>query len=246
MVKILIYVLIQTVYFVIYIKTLWFPPPPPPPQNLHLIFQQINSLSLNEDPTINSSKYFSVTELNKSVPVGNSIGALHLNISSLNHNSEQLQTLLSVIDYKFDIIAISETRIKSSNPPISPIHLDGYNEIISTPTDSSAGGVGLFISRNCNFSVQPRDDLLQVKSRELESIFIEVINPQSANIIVGCIYKHINIDKEPVRFEIYLFKKVRFIHLHRSSLQSLKMNLYKLSNKTWYQLKALAQRIGYL
>ena len=28
------------------------------------------------------------------------------------------------------------------------------------------------------------------KKKELESIFIEVINPQGKNIIVGCVYRH--------------------------------------------------------
>ena len=35
-----------------------------------------------------------------------------------------------------------------------------------------------------------RNDLKILKSKMLESIFIEIINPNKKNLIVGCLYQH--------------------------------------------------------
>ena len=39
-----------------------------------------------------------------------------------------------------------------------------------------------------------RNDLKIYKSFELESTFIEIFNPKKTNIIIGCIYKHPNMN----------------------------------------------------
>ena len=57
-----------------------------------------------------------------------------------------------------------------------------------TPTESTCGGSLLYISKNLHY--KPRPDLLIYKPKLLESIFIEIINPNSANTVIGCIYRH--------------------------------------------------------
>ena len=52
-----------------------------------------------------------------------------------------------------------------------------------TPTESSAGGTLLYIANHISY--KPRNDLNINKNPELESTFIEVINPQKSNIIIG-------------------------------------------------------------
>ena len=56
-----------------------------------------------------------------------------------------------------------------------------------TPTESSAGGTLLYIANHLSY--KPHLDLNIYKTNELESTFIEVLNPKKSNII-GCIYKH--------------------------------------------------------
>ena len=58
------------------------------------------------------------------------------------------------------------------------------------PTESSKGGALIYVKSGINFI--PRDDLTNpmYKSCELESFFIEVINPKQANSLVGIIYRH--------------------------------------------------------
>ena len=46
----------------------------------------------------------------------------------------------------------------------------------------------LYISSDLNYKV--RNDLKIYKAKELESVFVEIINKDEKNYIVGCIYKH--------------------------------------------------------
>ena len=45
-----------------------------------------------------------------------------------------------------------------------------------------------------HLSYKPRNDLSIYKPTELESSFIEIFNPKRSNIIIGCIYRHPNMD----------------------------------------------------
>jgi exonuclease III len=68
----------------------------------------------------------------------------HLNIASLSLHLDDLKVLLRLLDYPFDVIAVSETKIKEGFDPITNIYIDGYN-FVHTPTKTDFGGVGLFI-----------------------------------------------------------------------------------------------------
>ena len=54
--------------------------------------------------------------------------------------------------------------------------------------EANAGGTLIYI-RN-HLSYKTRNDLNIYKSFELESTFIEICNTKNTNIIIGCIYKH--------------------------------------------------------
>ena len=91
----------------------------------------------------------------------------------------------------FDIIAISETRITKNIIKISNIHLNNY-AFEFTPTESSAGGTLIYVANHLAY--KPRTDLQIYKKRDLESTFIEIINPKKSNIIIGCVYRHHDMD----------------------------------------------------
>ena len=61
-----------------------------------------------------------------------------------------------------------------------------------TPTKTSAGGTLLYIANRLSYKIC--NDLKIYKKFELESTFIEIINPRKSNIIVGVIYKHPKMD----------------------------------------------------
>ena len=110
-----------------------------------------------------------------------------MNISSLCRNFDDLHTLLSEINLKFDIIGITETRLKKSSIRNINIDLKGYT-IEHTPTEANCGGALLYINNTFNYTV--RNDLRIYQKKEIESIFMEIVNPKGKNVIVGCIYRH--------------------------------------------------------
>ena len=61
-----------------------------------------------------------------------------------------------------------------------------------TPTETSAGGTLLYIASHLSYKC--RNDLNIYKKNELESTFIEIVNPKKSNIIVGVIYRHPSMD----------------------------------------------------
>ena len=117
----------------------------------------------------------------------------HLNIASLAKHKEELETIFTMLNFKFDVIGISETKIKKNIAPIYDVSLKGYNSHC-TPTESERGGVSLYIADHHKCKLKNDLDTLAYKTNELESVFIEIINPREKNIIIGCIYRHPSMD----------------------------------------------------
>ena len=112
---------------------------------------------------------------------------VHLNVSSLAHNFDDLNVMISSLNIDLDIIGITETRIKKDCLPISNLEITDYS-FESSPTESSAGGSGLYISNRHVY--KRRSDIEMYKSGQLESTSIEIINSNSPNIILMCVYRH--------------------------------------------------------
>ena len=78
------------------------------------------------------------------------------------------------------------------NTPVTQnIELSNYS-FEHTPRESSSGGTLLYIANH--LSHKTRRDLNIYKKFELESIFVEIINPKKSNIIVDTIYRHPKMD----------------------------------------------------
>ena len=124
-----------------------------------------------------------------------------MNTSSLPYNCEQLHTLLADIDINFDIIGITETRLRTDQKALNNIDIEKY-VIEHITVNASCGGALLYIKERMTYKVQ--NELKITKSAELESIFIEIQNNHKRkNVIVGCIYRHPCMD--PAEFnESYL------------------------------------------
>ena len=72
-----------------------------------------------------------------------------MNISSLSYNFDQLHTLLSEINISFDVIGITETRLKKQTLRTTNIDINGYN-LEHTPTEASYGGSLLYVKSKLN------------------------------------------------------------------------------------------------
>ena len=146
--------------------------------------------TLNDSDLMHASSYYHIDEFNETFDpnVFNGLNVVHFNISSLSYDFDQLHTPLSNLKINFDILGVTESRLRIGKKPINNIDLEGYT-IESTPTDATCGGALLYMNKNINYKT--RNDLTIYKSRELESVFIEVINKRSnKNTIIGCIYRH--------------------------------------------------------
>ena len=115
----------------------------------------------------------------------------HMNACSLNKSFDDLQHLLSCTKNTFDIIAITETRITKNVSLLNNLNLNNHSFEFS-PTETSAGGTLLYIANHLSYKCC--NDLNIYKKNELESNFIEIVNPKKSNIIVGVIYRHPSMD----------------------------------------------------
>ena len=71
--------------------------------------------------------------------------------------------------------------------------MNGY-KCYSTPTEAEKGGSILYIADH--FNTKPLQTLNKMiyKSKELESVFVEICNKNKKNVILGCIYRHRSMD----------------------------------------------------
>ena len=157
----------------------------------NLIIQNSND---PENENNNYCEYYNVEKLCKSkFQSKNNFSVFHMNIQSLQFHIEDLKVLLQTLNFDFDIIAITETKLKKDVEPTSDINLQNY-EYIHTPTEADKGGTLIYISTKINY--KPRKDLQIYDSTRVESTVIEILNPKSKNTLIGCVYKHHNISEE--------------------------------------------------
>ena len=163
-----------------------------PSANLGLLVNQFNNATPengNDPEKIASSKYYDIDEMhNFEIPHKNKpLSLFHINACSLSKNFDDLQHLLSCTKNIFDIIAVSETRITKNVSLLNNLNLNNYY-FEFTSTDTFAGGTLLYIANHLSYECC--NDLNIYKKNELESTFIEIVNPRTSNIIVGVIYRH--------------------------------------------------------
>ena len=138
------------------------------------------------------SKYFSCEHFNKKFNCFKNetvLSIFHLNIQSLNSKSRSFVTFLNLFDIKFDVIFLSE--IWATNIDFYTNLLDGYSFHSELPSNSTVGGIGMFIKNS--ISCKPRPDLhVTLPSGYLcENIWFEILKNKS-KYIIGGIYRHPN------------------------------------------------------
>ena len=125
-----------------------------------LIADNVNNSDLEYSPICPvRCKYYSPlsfsllkNKLNKQV-FRSQLTLFHNNVYSLKSNLENLQThLLHELDFHFNVIGVTETRITNSNFIDFNPNITGYNfEYVPTPL--SAGGVGMYIDSDFKYEV---------------------------------------------------------------------------------------------
>jgi len=102
------------------------------------------------------------------------------------------------------IIAITETWAKADSDRLP---IPGYTSILKARTCKTGGGVGLFLRDNAELNYKLQMDL-SVDNKS-DSLFIQIINTKSRNIIIGVIYKPPDMDV--IKFNEDLDKNLKII-----------------------------------
>ena len=156
------------------------------------LLDQINLKTRCEDNY--TTKYFQSNELRDLLQPSNKkeyLKTFHLIILQLPYHCSELHSLLNNCRINFDIIGITESRLKYNQKALWNIDIPNYN-IEHYPTEGPSGSVLIYIK---NDIYKLRNDL-KVKwskwyqSKKLEWVFIEIINSNNRNIIVRCVYFH--------------------------------------------------------
>ena len=103
--------------------------------------------------------------------VKSSFFIFHNNIVSINSNLENVQLLLDELDFHFDVIGISETKITNSNESNVPPSIPGY-VFEYVPTPLASGGVGLFVDQSLAYNV-----LEKTSNEAFQALWIEFFLP---------------------------------------------------------------------
>jgi hypothetical protein len=141
-------------------------------------------------------QYYEPKEFNEAnFDPSKSYSIFHLNIHSITLHIDKLRTLLTELNFDFDIIAITESKLKSNTEPTIDISIENYHPPVNTPTQAEKGGVLLYINKRISdFKVRTDLNNKMYEDKTLESSFIEVKNHKSSNDIVGVIYRHPSMD----------------------------------------------------
>ena len=116
---------------------------------------------------------------------------LHCNIRSLPKNLSLLNDVLLMVKELPNIIAITETRLAEDSH--HNIRIPGYI-FLGVNSKTSAGGVGIYISENINFT--RRNDLDLALTEGVENCWIEIQRTKQKNVVIGCIYRHPSQNRE--------------------------------------------------
>ena len=101
------------------------------------------------------------------------LSLFHINTCSVNNNFDDLQHLLTCTK-KVGTIARSETRITKQVSLLNNLNVNNYF-FEFTPTETSACGTLLYIANHLSYKCC--NDVNIYKKNELESTFIEIVNP---------------------------------------------------------------------
>ena len=155
-----------------------------------------NDLIENTYDTNTNFDYYSMHDFHKLVKNYNDLtnknfSLFHTNIQSLSNKFEKLQLLLTDLDYKFHIIALSETWYSNNSVKLKPPHLEGYYPYVGIAGHTLKAGCGFYINTAISYIERTKLDVsVYDANNEYEAKWIEIVNTKTANILIGVIYRH--------------------------------------------------------
>ena len=136
-------------------------------------------------PNLINSKYHSVDEF-QGLKIEKNFNLFHSNVNGLETKHDALHTFLNGSKSAMDIVAITETSENNTNSFIANVKIEGY-KLFHTPTPTPKGGAALYV--NEIYDSSERLDL-KVENDNFQSVWLEIKNKSSKNIICGCVYRN--------------------------------------------------------
>jgi Reverse transcriptase (RNA-dependent DNA polymerase) len=158
----------------------------------HGLREYLFNLSKEEHFKVLDSAFYSLDQFNLKVKKCKKkieLSVFHLNIRSLNANQRKLCTLCALLELEFDVLILSE--VWSYNIDFYHNIFEGYSFYADLPTNSSVGGLAMFINKG--LTCKPRTDLnlITINDQIIENLWFEV-KKNKTKYIVGGIYRHPN------------------------------------------------------
>mgnify|MGYP000235321630 FL=1 len=111
----------------------------------------------------------------------------HNNIRSLKKSLDSLQCeILDELDFHFDLLGVTETKITNLHEHCAIPNIPGYN-FEHVPTPLSAEGVGLFRDQSLHYLV-----LEKTSTPDFQAPWIEVCFVRRKNLVCGIVYRQYN------------------------------------------------------
>ena len=131
---------------------------------------------------IKNCNYLDVNNLNFTAG-NNTLTLLHVNVRSLQKNFDSLYDFFQSLKFLPHVICLSETRLK--NQPSTNLNIPNYG-FVHVDSDTSAGGVGLYILNSVNYKIREN----QYQLANSESFWINIILNKTSSCILGVVYRH--------------------------------------------------------
>ena len=114
---------------------------------------------------------------------------IHLNIRSISNKFNSFKNLIEALNIPFQIIGLTETWLNENN--MDCFTMNNYEYFGSNRTEKRGGGVGIYVSKQLEYKI--RNDLTENIEDIIETKFVEVVNNNGKNLIIGVIYRPPNI-----------------------------------------------------
>ena len=112
----------------------------------------------NEDDSFLSdqikSTYFTPSEFIENKFCTENCSVIHINVASLGLHIDELKSLLSTLNHDFDVLTITETKIKDSSSNLINFEIEGYNNFF-TPTKTNFGGSMIYVKNSYSSKLLP-------------------------------------------------------------------------------------------
>ena len=147
----------------------------------------LSNYDIDENLYLNiNSQYCTIEELSNQQVSQEDLSLFHMNIRSLSLHHDEFHSLLTNLNTNFKVIGLSEIKASVDTPISDNIELPGY-KFHYTPSNSAAGGVGIYVKSDLR--ANKRDDL-SFTNDDFETIWIEIDNSKAKNILCCCAYRH--------------------------------------------------------